>query len=102
MSHSSAGGGGGGGGKSNMLELIELAGHLRDEKLFINHEKKALHSLFTSLDESSREVHGLNWILQQQRCVATDLILGSPNVSPEACFLMLVCIFFFVRSLLGS
>ncbi|CAH1787256.1 unnamed protein product [Owenia fusiformis] len=67
------------------FELIELARHLKQERLFVSSEKEQLQSLNEQVAKTAQTLYHVSWIGRQQRQNLDQLILNSREVSPATC-----------------
>ncbi|KAJ8683166.1 hypothetical protein QAD02_018958 [Eretmocerus hayati] len=66
-------------------DMIELAGHLRQERLFVNSEQQNLQSLNERVITSSSDLAQQAWITAQQRVNLNRLIIARPDSTPASC-----------------
>ncbi|XP_046399336.1 receptor-mediated endocytosis protein 6 homolog [Ischnura elegans] len=66
-------------------EIVELANHLRNEKLFVASEQQNLRTLNKEVSSASTRLAQLIWILCQQRLNLRRLILSHPDCPPYVC-----------------
>ncbi|XP_058798185.1 receptor-mediated endocytosis protein 6 homolog isoform X2 [Phymastichus coffea] len=66
-------------------DMIELAGHLRQERLFVNSEQLNLQSLNEKVLHLSSELSQQAWITAQQRVNLNRLIVARPDCTPASC-----------------
>ncbi|XP_002735447.1 GTPase-activating protein and VPS9 domain-containing protein 1-like [Saccoglossus kowalevskii] len=66
-------------------DLLDLAKHLKKEKLFVSSEKQQLQRLNQEVTKTAENLYHLSWITRQQRQNLEKLILGSWDMSPAAC-----------------
>ncbi|KAG8264091.1 GTPase-activating protein and VPS9 domain-containing protein 1 [Homalodisca vitripennis] len=68
-----------------LSDLIDLAGHLRQERLFIFSEQVNLQELNEKVVLTSSRLAQLAWIVFQQRVNLHRLVLSRPDCSPAMC-----------------
>ncbi|XP_071447681.1 GTPase-activating protein and VPS9 domain-containing protein 1 [Hetaerina americana] len=66
-------------------EIVELADHLRNEKLFVASEQQNLRTLNKEVSTASTRLAQHIWILNQQRLNLRRLILSHPDCPPYVC-----------------
>ena len=66
-------------------DLLELARHLRQERLYIQHEKNQLQELNEKVKLTSERLAHSSWIAHNQRQNLDDMILSRPDCSPAVC-----------------
>ncbi|OXU23185.1 hypothetical protein TSAR_004014 [Trichomalopsis sarcophagae] len=66
-------------------DMIELAGHLRQERLFVNSEQQNLQSLNERVLCLSSDLAQQAWITAQQRVNLNRLIVARPDCTPASC-----------------
>ena len=71
--------------ENSSKELFSLAQRLKEEKLYIESEKKLLLGLNEEVTQLSDKLHRVAWITQQQRQTLHSLIRASSNSPPAAC-----------------
>ncbi|KAL1132013.1 hypothetical protein AAG570_011623 [Ranatra chinensis] len=70
---------------SLLWDLIELAGHLRQERLFVLSEQTHLQELNEKVVTASSELAQVAWVTAQQRVNLNRLILSCPDATPATC-----------------
>ncbi|XP_070532532.1 GTPase-activating protein and VPS9 domain-containing protein 1-like [Ptychodera flava] len=65
--------------------LVELAKHLKEEKLFVSSEKEQLRRLNEEVTSTAERLYHVSWIARQQRQNLDQLIFGAWEPSPAAC-----------------
>ncbi|RZF42444.1 hypothetical protein LSTR_LSTR012632 [Laodelphax striatellus] len=68
-----------------LRDLIELADHLRQERLFVLSEQSRLHELNEKVVCASSKLAQLAWVSAQHRLNLNRLVLSRPDCSPAAC-----------------
>uniref|UniRef100_A0A1B6MG55 Ras-GAP domain-containing protein n=2 Tax=Graphocephala atropunctata TaxID=36148 RepID=A0A1B6MG55_9HEMI len=68
-----------------LSDLIDLAGHLRQERLFVFSEQVNLQELNEKVVLTSSRLAQLAWIVFQQRVNLHRLVLSRPDCSPAMC-----------------
>lgn len=68
-----------------LSDLIELAGHLRQERLFVFSEQLHLQELNEKVVCASSRLAQLAWVTFQQRVNLNRLVLSRPDCSPAMC-----------------
>ncbi|XP_043276370.1 GTPase-activating protein and VPS9 domain-containing protein 1 isoform X2 [Venturia canescens] len=66
-------------------DMIELAGHLRQERLFVNSEQLNLQSLNEKVLYVSSDLAQQAWVTDQQRVNLNKLIVARPDSTPASC-----------------
>lgn len=66
-------------------DMIELASHLRQERLFVNSEQQNLQALNEKVLYSSSNLAQQAWITAQQRVNLNRLIMSRPDCTPASC-----------------
>ncbi|XP_069695345.1 GTPase-activating protein and VPS9 domain-containing protein 1 [Periplaneta americana] len=66
-------------------DIIELAGHLRQERLFVSSEQQHLQGLNEKVITGSSRLAQLAWVTAQQRDNLNRLIVARPDCTPAAC-----------------
>ncbi|XP_011497747.1 PREDICTED: GTPase-activating protein and VPS9 domain-containing protein 1 isoform X3 [Ceratosolen solmsi marchali] len=66
-------------------DMIELAGHLRQERLFVNSEQQNLQTLNEKVLCLSANLAQQAWITAQQRVNLNRLIVSRPDCTPASC-----------------
>ncbi|XP_066994190.2 GTPase-activating protein and VPS9 domain-containing protein 1 isoform X2 [Anabrus simplex] len=66
-------------------DIMDLAGHLRQERLFVSSEQQHLQSLNTKVICLSSKLAQLAWVTAQQRDNLNRLIVARPDCSPAIC-----------------
>ncbi|XP_014237256.1 receptor-mediated endocytosis protein 6 homolog isoform X1 [Trichogramma pretiosum] len=66
-------------------DMIELSGHLRQERLFVNSEQQTLQQLNEKVLSLSSSLAQQAWITAQQRVNLNRLILSKPDCTPQSC-----------------
>ena len=87
-----SGSGGGGAGhhghrsaSSMRSDLLDLSRHLRQERLYVTHEKEQLQELNQKVKVASERLAHQAWVAHQQRENLDTLILMAPGSSPAIC-----------------
>lgn len=71
--------------EGSLLDIIDLAHALRQEKLFVINEKTTFQKLTINLSNQSENVSQLAWICSQQRQNLNNLIVSKPDTGPTSC-----------------
>ncbi|XP_048505942.1 GTPase-activating protein and VPS9 domain-containing protein 1 isoform X2 [Athalia rosae] len=66
-------------------DMIELAGHLRQERLFVSAEQQTLQNLNQKVLYVSSDLAQQAWVTAQQRVNLNRLIVSRPNCTPASC-----------------
>ncbi|XP_033609834.1 GTPase-activating protein and VPS9 domain-containing protein 1 isoform X3 [Cryptotermes secundus] len=66
-------------------DIIELAGHLRQERLFVSSEQQHLQGLNEKVISGSSRLAQLAWVTAQQRDNLNRLIVAHPDCTPAIC-----------------
>ncbi|GFG38782.1 hypothetical protein Cfor_08237 [Coptotermes formosanus] len=66
-------------------DIIELAGHLRQERLFVSSEQQHLQGLNEKVLSGSSRLAQLAWVTAQQRDNLNRLIVAHPDCTPAVC-----------------
>lgn len=66
-------------------DMLELAGHLRQERLFVNSEQQNLKLLNEKVLSLSSDLAQHAWVTDQQRVNLNRLIVARPDCSPASC-----------------
>ncbi|XP_011314268.1 GTPase-activating protein and VPS9 domain-containing protein 1 [Fopius arisanus] len=66
-------------------DMLELAGHLRQERLFVHSEQQNLQLLNEKVLSLSSDLAQQAWITDQQRVNLNRLIVARPDCSPASC-----------------
>ncbi|XP_015108702.1 GTPase-activating protein and VPS9 domain-containing protein 1 [Diachasma alloeum] len=66
-------------------DMLELAGHLRQERLFVHSEQQTLQLLNEKVLSLSSDLAKQAWITDQQRVNLNRLIVARPDCSPAIC-----------------
>ncbi|XP_021936373.1 receptor-mediated endocytosis protein 6 homolog isoform X2 [Zootermopsis nevadensis] len=66
-------------------DIIELAGHLRQERLFVSSEQQHLQGLNEKVISGSCRLAQLAWVTAQQRDNLNRLIVAHPDCTPAVC-----------------
>lgn len=66
-------------------DIIELAGHLRQERLFVSSEQQHLQALNEKVISGSSKLAQLAWVRAQQRDNLNRLIVADPDCTPAIC-----------------
>ncbi|KAK2576023.1 hypothetical protein KPH14_007375 [Odynerus spinipes] len=66
-------------------DMIDLAGHLRQERLFVNSEQQNLQALNEKALYMSSDLAQQAWVTAQQRVNLNRLIVSRPDCTPASC-----------------
>ncbi|KAL2750898.1 receptor-mediated endocytosis protein 6 [Vespula maculifrons] len=66
-------------------DMIDLAGHLRQERLFVNSEQQNLQTLNEKVLYMSSDLAQQAWVTAQQRVNLNRLIVARPDCTPASC-----------------
>ncbi|XP_051165679.1 GTPase-activating protein and VPS9 domain-containing protein 1 isoform X2 [Leptopilina boulardi] len=66
-------------------DMMELAGHLRQERLFVSSEQQNLQSLNENVLFLSSDLAQQAWVTAQQRVNLNHLIVSRPDSTPASC-----------------
>ncbi|XP_015600361.1 GTPase-activating protein and VPS9 domain-containing protein 1 isoform X3 [Cephus cinctus] len=66
-------------------DMIELAGHLRQERLFVSSEQQNLQTLNEKVIYMSSDLAQQAWVTAQQRVNLNQLIVSRPDCTPASC-----------------
>ncbi|XP_033227479.1 GTPase-activating protein and VPS9 domain-containing protein 1 isoform X2 [Belonocnema kinseyi] len=66
-------------------DMIELSGHLRQERLFVNSEQQNLQALNEKVLYMSSDLAQQAWVTAQQRVNLNRLIVARPDSTPASC-----------------
>ncbi|KAK0172061.1 hypothetical protein PV328_005429 [Microctonus aethiopoides] len=66
-------------------DMLELAGYLRQERLFVNSEQQNLQTLNEKVLYTSSDLAQLTWVTDQQRVNLNSLIVARPDCTPALC-----------------
>ncbi|XP_034936042.1 receptor-mediated endocytosis protein 6 homolog [Chelonus insularis] len=66
-------------------DMLELAAHLRQERLFVNAEQQNLQTLNEKVLYISSDLAQLTWVTDQQRVNLNRLIVSRPDSTPASC-----------------
>ncbi|KAK3593714.1 hypothetical protein CHS0354_013611 [Potamilus streckersoni] len=68
------------------LDLVELARHLKQERLYVTSEKEQVQNLYEEVKKAAEELYHESWISRQQKAILDALILSTKEVTPSECF----------------
>ncbi|XP_033115649.1 GTPase-activating protein and VPS9 domain-containing protein 1-like isoform X2 [Anneissia japonica] len=67
------------------LDLLELARHLKQERLYVSSEKHLLQKLHEEVTQLADKLYRVSWIARHQRQTLNSLILANVDSPPAAC-----------------
>lgn len=68
------------------VDLLDLARHLKQERLFATSERDQLQKLFEDVKKVAEDLSHESWIARQQRVCLHSLIFHPQNVSTKDCY----------------
>ncbi|XP_072016055.1 GTPase-activating protein and VPS9 domain-containing protein 1-like isoform X2 [Amphiura filiformis] len=68
-----------------MTELVQLAKHLKQERLFVQSEKLLLMQIHEDVTQTADKLFRLSWVTRQQRQTLNSLCLASADAPPNVC-----------------
>ncbi|XP_077987219.1 GTPase-activating protein and VPS9 domain-containing protein 1-like [Glandiceps talaboti] len=70
---------------ADSAKLVDLAKHLKEEKLFVASEKAQLQRLNEEVTLTAERLYHVSWISRQQRQNLDSLVLGAADITAAAC-----------------